>query len=190
MRARPWFVLLALAVVGSLALAACGSSTPAAGPTTSTSTRPTSTPSPAAVRVVSEHSDYGTVLATGDGRTLYLLTADTPTVSICTTPVCSAVWPPLTVAGPPGIGAGADPTLVGELVRPDGSHQVTYDGHPLYTYSGDSGPGQTNGEGITSFGGTWYVVSASAGQPVKSRVSGASATSTTTTSSGGAGYGY
>jgi hypothetical protein len=84
-------------------------------------------------------------------------------------------------------GDGLQAGLLGTITRSDGSKQVTYGGHPLYMFSGDSGSGQVNGEGITSFGGTWYVL-ATSGQPVKSALSGS--TSTTAGSGGGYGGGY
>jgi hypothetical protein len=79
-------------------------------------------------------------------------------------------------------GSGVQASLLGTVTRSDGSKQVTYGGHPLYMFSGDSAAGQVNGEGITSFGGTWYALDAS-GQPVKAMVS-----STTSTTHGGGGY--
>jgi hypothetical protein len=92
---------------------------------------------------------------------------------------------PLATTGAPAAGGGVQAALLGTITRSDGSKQVTYSGHPLYSFSGDSGSGQVNGEGIASFGGTWYVL-ATSGQPVKSAVSGSTST---TAGSGGGGYG-
>lgn len=125
---------------------------------------------------------YGTVLASSTGRTLYMLTADSASASSCATS-CAQTWPPLTTTGAPVAGASVQASLLGTVTRPDGSKQVTYGGHPLYMYSGDSAAGDVNGEGITSFGGTWYVLAPS-GQPVKTTVS----STTSTTSGGGGGY--
>lgn len=87
------------------------------------------------------------------GRTTYVLSADTFNTSACAAaPGCTGVWPP--VAPPSGV------TLFGgfsSFVRSDGQTQLSFNGNPLYTYAGDSGPGQTNGNGINSFGGIWTV---------------------------------
>jgi hypothetical protein len=70
-------------------------------------------------------------------------------------------------------------SMLGTISRSDGTKQVTYAGHPLYFYAGDSAAGQTNGQGINSFGGIWGVVSASSGQLVLHSGGTAGATSTT-----------
>jgi predicted lipoprotein with Yx(FWY)xxD motif len=64
-------------------------------------------------------------------------------------------------------GSGASASLIGTTTRTDGKTEVTYDGHPLYYYVGDSGPGQTHGQGLDQFGGGWYVLS-SRGDKVES----------------------
>jgi Secreted repeat of unknown function len=69
--------------------------------------------------------------------------------------------------------------MVGTTTRSDGNPQVTYNGHPLYTYSGDQNPGDTNGQGLTNFGGGWFALS-----PTRNQVSGQGS------NSGGGGYGY
>lgn len=180
---RASWILRALTAVGvvtaGLALAACSSS-PATSSTSSTTSAAASGASATTVDS-SSPSSYGTILVTSTGRTLYTLSADTPTTSACTGS-CPTVWPPLTTTAAPGAGTGVQASMLGTITRSDGTKQVTYGGHPLYTYSSDSAAGQVGGEGITSFGGTWYVLGAS-GQPVKSAVS-----STTTTSGGYGGY--
>ena len=133
-----------------------------------------------------ERSRYGTILATSSGMTLYRLSADTPTSSACNS-ACAAVWPPLTVTGRPTVGPGLDQSLVGTITRPNGTHQVTYNGHPLYTFSGDGAAGQVNGEGINSFGGVWDVLNRS-GDPVTKPVP-TPAPSTTAPSGYGSNYG-
>lgn len=99
---------------------------------------------------------YGTILETSSGRTLYLLTADRADKFACKGG-CLAIWPPLTTKGKPHAGGGVKSKLLSTVKR-GSERQVTYDGHPLYFYAGDTGSGQVNGEGIASFGGTWYVV--------------------------------
>jgi predicted lipoprotein with Yx(FWY)xxD motif len=109
---------------------------------------------------VTLHStSLGKVLATSKGVTLYLYTPDGKNHSNCTGS-CSQYWPPLMTKGKPVAGMGVNKKLLGTAKR--GSKlQVTYNGHPLYTYSGDSAAGQTNGEGSS---GVWFVVKASGKQ--------------------------
>ena len=98
--------------------------------------------------------DGATVLTNARGLTLYLFAPDTATTSKCTGS-CTAYWPP--VFGTPVAGPGVTGTL-GTIRRPDGSLQATYDGHPLYTYLGDGGPGQASGNKLDLNGGYWYEV--------------------------------
>jgi predicted lipoprotein with Yx(FWY)xxD motif len=95
-----------------------------------------------------------TVLTNANGLTLYWFAPDTPTTSKCTGS-CAAYWPPVT--GSPKAGPGVTGKL-GTIRRPDGGLQATYDGHPLYTYVGDSGPGQARGNNLNLNGGLWYEV--------------------------------
>jgi predicted lipoprotein with Yx(FWY)xxD motif len=100
----------------------------------------------------------GTALVDGAGRALYLFEADRGSVSVCTG-ACAQVWPPLLAEGTlPGTSGPAQAALVGTSVRADGSRQVTYNGHPLYHFAGDTAPGETKGQDIHNFGGGWYVV--------------------------------
>jgi len=95
-----------------------------------------------------------TVLTNAAGRTLYWFAPDTPTKSVCNGS-CAVYWPP--VHGPLTAGAGVSGRL-STIKRADGSTQETYDGHPLYTYVGDSGPGQEHGNNLNLNGGRWHVV--------------------------------
>ena len=97
------------------------------------------------------------VLTNAQGYTLYWFAPDTPTRSACDG-TCAVYWPPLT--GRPVAGAGVTGRL-GTIRRSDGTTQVAYDGHPLYTYVGDSAPGQANGNDINLNGGLWYEMAAS-----------------------------
>lgn len=99
--------------------------------------------------------DLGHILVDAEGLTLYAFTRDSAEQSACTGG-CSDIWPPLTVEEDPVAGEGVNTDMLGTLTRGDGGIQVTYNGHPLYTYSEDMGPGDTNGQG---FGGSWFVVS-------------------------------
>jgi predicted lipoprotein with Yx(FWY)xxD motif len=105
-------------------------------------------------------SDLGRVLVDAKGRTLYLWAHDTGSKSTCSGE-CADYWPPLIAHGMPSASAGAQAGLLGTSRRTDGSRQVTYAGHPLYYFVKDTEPGQTNGEGLTGFGGRWDPVSAS-----------------------------
>jgi predicted lipoprotein with Yx(FWY)xxD motif len=109
----------------------------------------------------------GDVLVNRQGRTLYLFERDTGAMSACTG-ACAVNWPPLRVRGTPLVGSGAQPSDVATTARPDGISQLTYNGHPLYTFVNDKKPGDTNGEGINAFGGSWFAVSA-AGDKVAPR---------------------
>jgi predicted lipoprotein with Yx(FWY)xxD motif len=95
-----------------------------------------------------------TVLANAKGLTLYSFAPDTPTTSKCYGS-CAAYWPPVTgtAATSPGV-----PGRIGTIKRTDGSKQVTYNGHPLYTYVGDSAPGQARGNNLNLNGGVWHEV--------------------------------
>ena len=121
------------------------------------------------------------VLTNSKGFTLYWYAPDTSTTSKCTGS-CATYWPPVT--GPVTAGSGVTGTL-GTITRADGTVQATYDGHPLYTYAGDSAPGQAKGNGLNVSGGLWYEMTVSGAKPAVGASAGASAS----TSSGG-GYGY
>jgi predicted lipoprotein with Yx(FWY)xxD motif len=94
------------------------------------------------------------VLANADGLTLYWFVPDTATSSKCFGS-CAVYWPP--VSGSPAAGPGVTGKL-GTIKRPGGGLQATYDGHPLYTYIGDRGPGQANGNDLDLNGGYWYDI--------------------------------
>jgi predicted lipoprotein with Yx(FWY)xxD motif len=165
------FSLGALAVVGALVLAACGgsgssssgtstssggSSTPSYG-AAKPSTSNTSNSSGAASAVSTKTSSLGTFLVDANGRTLYLWDADHSSMSTCTA-ACAQAWPPLTTTATPKASGAVKASLLGTTKRPDGSREVTYAGHPLYTFAGDTQPGQTTGEGSNGFGAPWWVV--------------------------------
>lgn len=109
-----------------------------------------------AAAVMLADSDVGEIIADGQGRSLYLLTADSPGESTCFD-ACAAAWPPFTVEDDPAAGEGVDQSLLGTIDR-DGAMHVTYGDWPLYYFQGDGGPGETAGQGIESFGGVWWLV--------------------------------
>jgi predicted lipoprotein with Yx(FWY)xxD motif len=113
-----------------------------------------------AAAVKTRHTQKGTVLVDGQGRTLYLFLKDKTTRSTCSGE-CAADWPPLLTTGAPRASSGARKALLGTTRRADGKTQVTYDGHPVYRFSGDAKPGDVKGQGIDEFGARWYAVVAS-----------------------------
>ena len=167
----------------ALALSACGSSasssssTPAtSAPAAGGSSAPASSASGSTVNMTTIN---GTAVVTNSsGKTLYWFAPDTSTTSKCTGS-CATFWPPVT--GPVTAGSGVTGTL-GTITRSDGTTQATYDGHPLYTYVGDTAAGQAKGNGLNLSGGLWYEMTVSGAKPA---VSAAGSTST-----GGGGYGY
>jgi predicted lipoprotein with Yx(FWY)xxD motif len=129
-------------------------------------------------------TSLGKVLVAANGRTLYLYTPDSKSKSTCYGG-CASAWPPLLSTGKPKAARGVQAKLLGVTMRSDGSHQVTYKGHPLYLYAGDSKAGDVTGEGV---GDVWYAVSAK-GADVEPKTSGTADEGATTTS-GGSGSGY
>jgi predicted lipoprotein with Yx(FWY)xxD motif len=92
--------------------------------------------------------------------TVYLFEADTGSSSTCSG-ACASVWPPVTTGGQPQAGGRAMASELATITRPDGSKQVTYNGHPLYYYSRDGDAGDAYGAGIKSYGAKWYVLAPS-----------------------------
>jgi predicted lipoprotein with Yx(FWY)xxD motif len=162
----------AIAAVVALTVSACGGGDRATG---ATGPPPTGTGGSAAIN--SEKSGLGTILDTSTGLTLYLFKKDVGGKSACTGG-CASAWPPLRVTGKPLLGTGLKASLVGTVPRTDGRPQVTYNGHPVYTYTGDTAPGDTNGQGVTAFGGGWFALS-----PAGAQIAGKASTS-----SGAVGY--
>jgi predicted lipoprotein with Yx(FWY)xxD motif len=118
---------------------------------------PSSAPASGAV-VDLRGSTLGQILVDGQGRTLYLFEADKTSKPTCNG-ACASAWPPFLSNGTPKAGTGVTAGLVASSPRGDGGGaQVTYHGHPLYYYAGDSRPGDTAGQGLNQFGAKWYVV--------------------------------
>jgi predicted lipoprotein with Yx(FWY)xxD motif len=165
-------------VAAALMIAACGSSSSTTSPAGAAAPASTTSSAPAASGTALKTATIGgaTVLTNAKGFTLYWFAPDTPTTSKCNGS-CAAYWPP--VKGPATAGTGVTGKL-GTITRADGSTQATYNGHPLYTYKGDTAPGQDKGNGLNISGGLWHDVTASGGA--------APAPSTSTGSGGGGGY--
>jgi predicted lipoprotein with Yx(FWY)xxD motif len=175
---RPLVALVALATVGLLA-AGCGSNNSGSGGSGSSGTAPASGGMSGAATVSAASTSLGTILVDGSGRTLYLFQKDQPNQSACAG-ACVAAWPVDSSSGTPKAGSGVTASMLGTIKRSDNRTQVTYHQHPLYYYSGDSGAGQQNGQGVDAFGAKWFVVN-----PAGGAVSGGA---TATTAAGG-GYG-
>ena len=158
----------ALIPLTALALASCGGGNDN-NATAANAPPKTSSGQPATVGV--ENSSLGKILDDAQGRTLYLFQRDSGTKSACFG-ACATNWPPLRSAKPT-VGSGANASMTGTTKRSDGKPQVTYNGHPLYTFKGDGSPGDTSGQGINAFGGLWYAVSP-AGQQVTGSASNSS----------------
>ena len=140
----------ALVPLTALSIAACGG-----GNGSATAPAPHRQTASESVVVSVANSPLGRILVGANGRTLYLFTKDSGTKSACSG-ACAAAWPPLQANGKPAVGSGASAALVGTT----GGAQVTYNGHPLYFFVKDQKPKDTNGEGVTAFGGSWFAVSA------------------------------
>ena len=102
-------------------------------------------------------TSLGSIVVGPKGHTLYMLSADSFNHSTCYAS-CAQNWPPLITTGKPHVASGLNPSLLATALRSGGSRQVTYNGHPLYYFTGDTAAGQTNGEGAFAFNGYWYAV--------------------------------
>lgn len=173
MRGRLW----AAAVVAALVtLTACGSNS-SSSPNTTGSGGGAQGASSSQVKTAS--TSIGTVLVNSAGHTIYWFARDTAKTSNCSG-ACATYWPP--VKGPVTAAAGTSlPDTFGTITRSDGTVQATYDGHPLYTYVGDSAAGQAAGNGKNLSGGLWWAMTPTGATP---------SASSSSSSGGGGGYGY
>jgi predicted lipoprotein with Yx(FWY)xxD motif len=177
--------LAGAAALPLIALVAAGCGGGSNGDNASASTAPPKTTSGQAATVGTANvGSLGTILVDSQGRTLYLFAKDTGTKSACSG-ACASAWPPLRDSGKPTAGTGLNASLLGTAPRSDGDPQVTYNGHPLYTFVMDQKPGDAKGQGVTAFGGSWFTLTSAGNQ-----VTAAQPTTTTSGSSGGGGYGY
>jgi predicted lipoprotein with Yx(FWY)xxD motif len=177
-RSRRVSAFVALGAAAAIALAACGGSSDNSSSKKSTSTTKKSSGAAATAVVKTANSaTLGTIVVTNDGKTVYTLTNAGQQVPC--TGACPQVWPAVMATG--GV-TGTGVKNVGKTAN----GQVTVNGAPVYTFMGDSAAGNTNGEGIMSFGGTWNVVKASG----SSGSGGAGATTSTPATSARSGSGY
>lgn len=161
---RRMLILSAVIPVTALVVAGCGSSNSSNSSNSSGSSgssksaNASTTPATASKAAVIDlrSTSLGKVLVDGSGRTIYLFEKDKTPKTTCTG-ACATAWPPVTTTGTPTAGAGVSASMIKMVRGPDGN-QVVYNGHPLYTYVGDSTAGQTTGEGLNQFGAEWYVL--------------------------------
>src|SRR6266571_2754758 len=183
---RSWLLAAGLALVTAATVAACGSSSSSTAAGSPGSSAPAGASSAASAMIsVKSVPRVGTVLVDGQGQTLYMLTSEKGGKITCTQANgCTQAWPETLLtngAATAKAGSGVQSSLLGTVKDASGNLEVTYNRWRLYTFSGDSGPGVAKGQGLTSFGGTWYVLNGS-GNPVASSTSG--------NASSGGGYGY
>jgi len=157
-RAPAAWAALALAAL-AVVVTACGSSSGGGSGGSGSSASATTSPAGGSSSTALKTAKIGgaTVLTNAKGFTLYWFVPDTATKSNCNGS-CAHFWPP--VKGPATAGSGVTGKL-GVITRSDGSKQAAYDGHPLYTYAGDTAPGQAKGNGLNLSGGVWHEMTAS-----------------------------
>jgi predicted lipoprotein with Yx(FWY)xxD motif len=170
-RTRTIFVPALLALAAVLAIAGCGSGDDStsggayggkggSASETAAAQSPPGAESGVAVLTVAGAPGVGPVLVDAKGFTVYDFHKDKGTTSSCYA-ACAGVWPPVLTEGAATAGEGATASKLGTTKRKDGSVQVTYAGHPLYTYAADKKPGEANGNDIDSFGAEWYALKGS-----------------------------
>jgi predicted lipoprotein with Yx(FWY)xxD motif len=156
--------LVALAVVGcggggsSATAKASASKTTSTPQSSSTVASPPKAPTARGTTLRTATTGLGKLLVDSHGRTLYLFKGDKGMTSTCTG-ACVTAWPPLRTSGKPTVGGGVKASLLGTTKRAGGQTQVTYNGHPLYTFVMDQKPGDTKGEGVNAFGASCFALS-------------------------------
>ena len=159
----PLVVKAGVPLAAALTVAACASGGSGSPQSAATSNSGTAGAATAAMVITTHAGSGGTFLSDGSGRTVYLWAKDPMNKSTCSG-ACASAWPPVTDSGKLTASGGAKAADLGTITLSDGTKQVTYDGHALYYYAGDSGAGQTNGQGSDSFGAKWWLVAPSGTQ--------------------------
>ena len=183
---------LAVALGVALLTAACSSSgsgsssaasaaTPAAGSTGSAAAAAGS-----GLVITTKSGSAGAFLTDGSGRAVYLWMKDGTGSSACSG-ACAGAWPPVTTTGAVTASGGVNTADLSTITRSGGAKQVVYDGHPLYYFAGDSGPGQVNGQGSDGFGAKWWLVDP-AGTSITAAVTVSGASPSASASTGGGRY--
>ena len=148
-----------VALAASASGCSSGGGSSSSSSSSSSSAKPSGSASVGAQAVVKTATSgkLGTILVDAKGRTLYLFEADKAGKSECNG-VCATAWPPYLGGDTPQAGTGVTGALLGTTIRKGGGVQVTYGGHPLYRYAGDSKPGDVTGQGLDQFGAKWFVM--------------------------------
>jgi predicted lipoprotein with Yx(FWY)xxD motif len=182
---------LAAALGVAVIVAACGSNSSSSSKSSSAAASSSgygASNTATAVSIKTAKNSLGTYLTGPSGRALYIWVADTGGKSSCSG-ACASTWPPLTTKATPTASGGAMASDLGMTTRSDGSKQVTYNGHPLYYYAGDTAAGSTNGQGSNQYGAKWWLISPSGGQvgsaSATTKTSGSSTGSSSSSSGGG-----
>jgi predicted lipoprotein with Yx(FWY)xxD motif len=199
----PGPVKLVVPLASALLVAACGSaaaSTSAAAPASSAAAPASSaSASTTGTVITTQAGSGGAFLTNASGRAVYLWAKDGMNMSDCSG-ACASAWPPVPATGTLTAAGSAKASDLGTITRSDGTKQVTYDGHPLYYFVGDSAPDQTSGQGSDSFGAKWWLVAPSGAQitgtdtaavaaaPAPAASSAPSAPSTPSSSNAGGGW--
>ena len=175
-------VRLGVPVAAALLAAACSSGTSSSSGTAGTSgttgtSGATAAGSPAAhasggtaagsTVIATASSSAGPVLVNGSGHAVYLWAKDAKDMSACTG-ACASAWPPVQASGTVTAAGSAKSSDLGTITRSDGTKQVTYDGHPLYYFAGDTSKGSLTGQGSDNFGAKWWLVAPSGAAITKS----------------------
>ena len=171
---KGYLAILAVAVLGALVVVGCGSTNESSGETSGGSSAATSgggayggggesttasneESSSSTLVSTGKAGDLGTILVDSEGMTLYDFHKDKGTTSSCYG-ACEKAWPPLSTSGEAQAKNGAQASMLGTTERKDGTMQVTYNGHPLYTFTEDKKAGEANGNDFSAFGAQWYAL--------------------------------
>jgi predicted lipoprotein with Yx(FWY)xxD motif len=150
---------LAVALGAALLTAACSSSgsSSSSAPATPAGGSAAAAAAGSGLVITTKSGSAGAFLTDGSGRAVYLWMKDGKDSSACSG-ACAGAWPPVTTTGAVTASGGVNNADLSTITRSGGAKQVVYDGHPLYYFSGDSGPGQVNGQGSDGFGAQWWLV--------------------------------
>ena len=183
---------LAVALGAALLTVACSSSgsgsssAPASAEPAGGSTGSAAAAAGSGLVITTKSGSAGAFLTDGSGRAVYLWVKDGKDSSACSG-ACAGAWPPVTTTGAVTGSGGVNMADLSTITRSGGAKQVVYDGHPLYYFSGDSGPGQVNGQGSDGFGAKWWLVDP-AGTSITAAMTVSGASPSASASTGGGRY--
>ena len=159
----PLPVKLGVPLASALLATACGSAAASPSAPASSAAGSSASASTTGTVITTKSGSTGAFLTNASGRAVYLWAKDGTNMSACSG-ACAAAWPPVPATGTLTATGSAKASDLGTITRSDGTKQVTYDGHPLYYFAGDSAAKQTNGQGSDSFGAKWWLVAPSGAQ--------------------------